>query len=379
MDAGSEDLPGTLGWEKLLAAHSPLCPAFSAEPDDGASIIYTSGTTGRPKGVVLTHGNVVSNTASAKVLGDHREDDRSLCFLPIYHSFGQNFIMNAVIRAGGTLVLHKKFDVEEILDSLRDNRVTRFYGVPPVYIKILEHPRAGEAMRTVRYCFSAAASMPAEVARRWRERFGVAVHEGYGLTETTPAATYNHATRWKPGSVGTAIPDVRVRVVDAQGRETPAGTPGEIQVRGPNVMKGYFGKPEETAAALSDDGWLRTGDVGYLDEEGYLFLVDRVKDMINASGLKVWPREVEEVLYRHPAVRECAVIGVPHPVYGETVKALVALRVPGAATADELREWVRQRLADYKAPRLVDLVDELPKNVTGKILKEELRRRERTS
>jgi long-chain acyl-CoA synthetase len=371
VDGGS----GDRRWAELLASGSPDLPTVYTERDEGAAIIYTSGTTGKPKGVVLTHGNVVSNTNATKYMCDMRPEDRAICFLPIYHSFAQNFIFNSVVQAACTLVLHKKFELDAILESLRRDRITRWYAVPAIYIMVLNDPRADEAMKTVRYSFSAASSMPGEVARRWKERFGLTVVEGYGLTETTPFSTYNHEFRHKEGSVGTAVMNVEIRIADPEGNEVPRKDLGEIWIKGPNVMKEYYRKPEATAEAVVN-GWLRSGDIGYMDEEGYVFIVDRLKDMIDSAGLKVWPREVEEVLYAHPNVRECAVIGVPHPVFGESVKALVALRQPGKTTAEELIAHCKARLADYKAPRIVEFLDELPKNPTGKILKRELRDRE---
>ncbi|MBI5014951.1 MAG: long-chain fatty acid--CoA ligase [Deltaproteobacteria bacterium] len=366
---------GDVTWEALLAGGAPEFTTARTDREDGAAIIYTSGTTGRPKGVVLTHGNVVSNTNATKYMTGMRGEDRAVCFLPIYHSFGQNFIVNAVVQAGCTLVLHKKFELEPVLASLRENRVTRWYAVPPIYILMLNHPdrrAVDEALGAVRYCFSAAASMPGEVARRWKERFALEVNEGYGLTETTPFASYNHEFRHKEGSVGTAIMNVEIAITDPDGSAVPRGELGEIWIKGPNVMKGYYRKPEATLETIVD-GYVRSGDIGYMDEEGYIFIVDRLKDMINASGLKIWPREVEEVLYTHPNVKECAVIGVPHEVFGETVKAVIALREPGTTTAEELVDLCRRHLADYKAPRLVEFVPELPKNATGKILKREVR------
>ncbi|MEW6487744.1 MAG: long-chain fatty acid--CoA ligase [Thermodesulfobacteriota bacterium] len=370
-----DGVSGDRQWAELLASGSPDLPTVYTDRDDGAAIIYTSGTTGKPKGVVLTHGNVVSNTNATKYMCDMRTEDRAICFLPIYHSFAQNFIFNSVVQAACTLVLHKKFELDAILESLQRDRITRWYAVPAIYIMVLNDPRADAAMQTVRYSFSAASSMPGEVARRWKERFGLTVVEGYGLTETTPFSTYNHEFRHKEGSVGTAVMNVEIRIADPEGDEVPRKGLGEIWIKGPNVMKEYYRKPEATAEAVVD-GWLRSGDIGYMDEEGYVFIVDRLKDMIDSAGLKVWPREVEEVLYAHPNVRECAVIGVPHPVFGESVKALVALRQPGKTTAEELIAHCKARLADYKAPRIVEFLEELPKNPTGKILKRELRDRE---
>lgn len=367
---------GDRKWSDLLGAASPEFRTVYTDRHEGAAIIYTSGTTGKPKGVVLTHGNVVSNTNAAKYMCQMRPDDRAICFLPIYHSFAQNFIFNSVVQAACTLVLHKKFDLDRVLESLQKDRITRWYAVPAIYIMVLNDPRSAEAMKTVRYCFSAASSMPGEVARQWKEKFGLVIHEGYGLTETTPFATYNHEFRHKEGSVGTAVMDVEIRIADGDGNEVPRGELGEIWIKGPNVMKEYYRKPEETAETIVN-GWLRSGDIGYMDDEGYVFIVDRLKDMINSAGLKIWPREVEEVIYTHPNVRECAVIGVPHEVFGETVKAVIALKEPGRTTAEEIIELVKKHLADYKAPRIVEFLDELPKNPTGKILKRELKEREK--
>ena len=367
--------PADRHWGDLLASGSPSFATVEAERDDGAAIIYTSGTTGKPKGVVLTHGNVVSNTNATKYMCGMSGDDRAICFLPVYHSFAQNFIFNAVVQTGCAVVLHKKFDPDPILKSLKEDRITRWYAVPPIYIMLLNHPdtaRIDEAMAAVRYCFSAASSMPGEIARLWKQRFGLDVNEGYGLTETTPFATYNHEFRHKDGSVGTAVMNVEVIIADPDGNEVPRGDLGEIWIRGPNVMKEYYRQPQATAEAVVR-GFLRSGDIGYMDEEGYVFIVDRLKDMINAAGLKIWPREVEEVIYTHPNVRECAVIGVPHDVFGETVKAVIALKEPGKTSAGEIVDLCKKKLADYKAPRLVEFVAELPKNPTGKVLKRELR------
>ncbi|TLN24304.1 long-chain fatty acid--CoA ligase, partial [bacterium] len=342
--------------------------ATEMESDDGAAMIYTSGTTGSPKGVLLTHGNVISNTEATALVCGVRPEDRTICFLPIYHSFGQNFIFNTALRSRSTLVLHQKFDLVEILASLRENKVTRFCAVPAIYIKILAEPGAESAFKTVRYCFSAASAMPREVARRWKDRFGLDIHEGYGLTESSPFACYNHAQKIKTGSVGTPLPGVMVKVIDFRGREAGPGVPGELRIKGPNVMKGYWGRPEETKSAI-EDGWLRTGDIGYMDEEGYFYLIDRLKEMINCSGLKVWPREVEEALYTHPMVRECAVVGVPHEVYGETVKAFIVPTRKEWAGEGELREHLAKILSDYKIPRVFEFVHSLPKSPSGKILK----------
>jgi long-chain acyl-CoA synthetase len=247
-----------------------------------------------------------------------------------------------------------------------------FFGVPTVYIALLANPRSAEALRAVRYFFSAAAILPVHVERAWHERTGLHVYEGYGLTETSPFASYNHARAHKSGSVGAPIDGVEMRVIDGEGRPLGVAEVGEICIRGPNVMSGYFGRTDDTARAIVD-GWFRTGDVGYRDAEGDYFLVDRVKDMINVAGFKVWPREVEEVLFGHPSVRESAVVGVPDDYDGEAVKAFVVPREGAAVEAGELIAHCRDRLSAYKVPKHVEVVVTIPKGATGKVLKKDLR------
>jgi long-chain acyl-CoA synthetase len=367
--------PDALPFERLLGASATLV-AIEADADDTAAILYTSGTTGQPKGAMLTHGNVVCNVEAVTQYLDMVPDDRCLCFLPLFHCFGQNFIMNAALAAGATLFLQERFVPDVVLETIERERITLLYAVPTVYVMLLNHPSlAAHDLSSLRITFSAAASMPLEVAERWRERFGQPIIEGYGLTETSPFASFNGGPGFRAGTVGTAIRGVEINIVDAQDRHVPLGELGEIVIRGPNVMKGYFGRPQETAEALRG-GWFHTGDVGRMDADGYVSIVDRVKDMINVGGFNVWPREVEEVLFEHPAVRECGVIGVPDPLYGETVKAYVVLR-EGAleTTPDELITYCAERMAVYKVPREVEFIAALPKSPTGKILKRELRAR----
>jgi long-chain acyl-CoA synthetase len=356
----------------LLAAPPHDEPPADARADTPAAILYTSGTTGRSKGAVLTHGNVVSNVEATRRIIGMREDDVTICFLPLFHCFGQNFVLNASLYAGATLVLRRRFFPDDTLGACERHRVSMFFGVPTVYIALLAHPRAAEALRGVRYFFSAAAILPVHVERAWRERTGLPVHEGYGLTETSPFASYNHARAHKSGSVGAPIDGVEMRVVDDGGRPLGDGQVGEICIKGPNVMAGYFGRDEDTARAIVD-GWFRTGDVGYRDADGDYFLVDRVKDMINVAGFKVWPREVEEVLFEHPAVRESAVVGAPDPYTGEAVKAFVVLKEKEAVAPADLAAYCRERLSAYKVPKQVDIVATIPKGATGKILKKDLR------
>lgn len=249
-------------------------------------------------------------------------NDRLLLFLPLSHCFGQNFILNAGVTAAATIVLHRRFVADDILASIERDRVTMLFAVPTVYIEFLDAAIDHERLASLRYCFSAAAPMPVEVARRWKAAYGHTIHEGYGLTETSPHSSYNHQWQYRPGSVGTPVDLVETRVVGDNGDELEPGARGEIAIRGPNVMLGYWDRPEETAEAIRD-GWFHTGDIGYVDEDGYLYIVDRLKDMINAAGYKIWPREIEEILYEHPAIRECAVVGVPDPRTGEAARAVV--------------------------------------------------------
>jgi long-chain acyl-CoA synthetase len=346
------------------------------EPNSPASILYTSGTTGRQKGATLSHANVLSNVHAVREYLRIEPADRLLLFLPLFHCFGQNFIMNAALASGATLVMHRRFETESVLASTEGDRVTMFFAVPTIYISLLNAGVAPARLASVRYFFSAAAALPAEVAERWHSRFGRPIHEGYGLTETSPFATYNHEWSHRPGSQGTSIPLVDISIMDENDQPVPTGGWGEICITGPNVMLGYWNRPAETAEALRG-GWFHSGDVGYLDDDGYLYIVDRTKDMINSAGFKIWPREVEEVLYTYAGVQECAVVGVPDSIKGEVAKAYVVAK-PGVELAvDQVEAFCRQRLATYKIPREYEFIAEIPKNATGKILKRVLRERPR--
>ncbi len=366
------EIPGLPTLAELSARPGAEFRTLQREPSAPAAILYTSGTTGKQKGAVLTHGNIVSNYHAANHCVGSGAGDRHFLFLPLSHCFGQNFIMNAAYGSAGTVVLQRRFDVQATPALARDCAVTHFYAVPTVYISLLNAGITPEDLAPVRYFFTAAATMPMEVARRWKDRFRRPIHEGYGLTEVSPFAAYNHRFAYRPGSVGTAVPNVEIQVVDDQDREVPPGTPGEICVRGPNVMAGYWNRPEETARALRG-GWFHSGDVGYADEDGYVYLLDRLTDVINAAGYKVWPREVEEVLYRHAAVKECAVTGEPDPVKGEVVVAHVTLRPGASAGPEDIVAHCRMFLAAYKVPRHVNLVAALPRNAAGKVLKRVMR------
>ncbi|MGH3681671.1 MAG: long-chain-fatty-acid--CoA ligase [Natronosporangium sp.] len=359
---------------ELAAGTGPLEPAARAA-EDTAVILYTSGTTGVPKGAELTHANLSRN---AEVVRDtlQRTGPEDVIFggLPLYHSFGQTSALNAGIASGSCLTLLPRFEPGKALEILQRDRVTVFLGVPTMYAALLLHPDAATAdLSPLRLCVSGGASLPMELLHGFENRFGCPILEGYGLSETSPVATFNHPDRpRKPGSIGTPIDGVQTRIVDpADGRDLPAGEVGEVWIRGHNVMKGYWRRPEATTEAVTD-GWFRTGDLARADPDGYLFIVDRIKDLVIRGGYNVYPREVEEVLYEHPAVAEAAVVGIPHPTLGQEVGAAVALKPGATATAEELRGFVKEQVAPQKYPRYVWLLDELPKGPTGKLLKREI-------
>ena len=361
-----------LDMETLMSGAAAECRCLDMDPNDPAAILYTSGTTGFPKGATLTHMNIMSNSASA---GNHSlvgPEDRMQLFVPLFHCFGQNFIMNSAFTKCATLVMHRRFEPEPVLEAVVSHRVTMLFAVPTIFIYLLNMDTSRYDLSSVRYCFTAAATMPRETALQWKEKFGIFAHEGYGLTECSPHTLYNHSYRFKHGSVGTPIENVDVRVADDEGNELPPGEQGEIIVRGPNVMKGYWGKPEETARAIRN-GWLRTGDIGKMDDEGYFYITDRLKDMINAAGFNVYPNEVEQVIYQHPAVQEAAVYGVSDPIRGETVHASIVLKDGMQASEESIIEFCRANMSAYKVPRKIILTRELPKSPTGKILKRILR------
>lgn len=341
-------------------------------PDEPAAILYTSGTTGFPKGATLTHGNVVSNTWTTVHHAGFTPDDRMPLFLPAFHVFGQNFIMNGTFTACATLSMYRRFVPDVVLDSIGRDNITMFFAVPAIYIALLNMDLSKYDLSSIRYEFSAASTMPREISAQWTERFGRPVYEGYGLTECSPFAAYNHDFRHKFGSVGTPVENFEVKILDEDDRAVPLGKWGEICVRGPGVMKGYWNRPKETQQALRS-GWLHSGDTGLMDDEGYVFIVDRVKDMINVSGFKIWPAEIEQFLYTHPAIKELAVYGVPHAQKGETVRAAIVLKEKASVTAEDITAFCRKNLATTKVPAAVDFVDELPKSATGKILKRVLR------
>jgi long-chain acyl-CoA synthetase len=357
-----------------LDALEPSPEVVDTGEDDTAVILYTSGTTGKPKGAELSHRNLDQNSeiiSRTTLLID--AGDVVLGALPLFHTFGQTVAMNASMRVGACLTLVPKFDPGEALATIERDGVTHFYGVPTMYGALLHHPERGKFdTSTLRLCKTGGASMPVEVLHGFEEAFGTELIEGYGLSETSPVASSGHPNQVrKPGSIGTPIERVEMKIFDENDREVPRGDVGEIVIRGHNIMKGYWGRPDATAEAIRD-GWFHSGDLGREDEDGFFYVVDRKKDMIIRGGYNVYPREVEELLYEHPAIREAAVLGVPHPEWGEEVGAAVVLEPGEELAPEEISAWVRERIAAYKYPRVVWFMDELPKGPTGKIVKREI-------
>jgi long-chain acyl-CoA synthetase len=381
-DAGAQAITvATPDLADLLAELTPAAVRSDRSGEDDAVILYTSGTTGKPKGAELTHAGLTRNAElTAQTILQNHPDDVVMGCLPLFHVFGLTCGLNATVAAASTLTLLPRFDGAKALDIIARDAVTIFEGVPTMYAAMLHLPDADPAQAaTLRVCVSGGASLPVEILRGFEEKFGCMILEGYGLSETSPVASFNLPDRErKPGSIGVPIEGVQMRLIDDAGQTVPAGEIGEIAIRGHNVMKGYWGKPEATAEAIKD-GWFRTGDMARVDEDGYYYIVDRKKDLIIRGGYNVYPREIEEVMHEHPAVAEVAVIGIPHPDLGEEVGAAVALKPGASATPDELRAFVKDKVAAYKYPRQVWLVDALPKGPTGKILRREVHPPEETS
>jgi long-chain acyl-CoA synthetase len=356
---------------EALMADEPLDRPVDRADDDTAVILYTSGTTGQPKGAELTHAGLNSNARTTQeTLMEGTADDVIMGCLPLFHVFGLTCSLNAGVLAGATLTLIPRFDGTKALSVVERDKVTIFQGVPTMFSAMLHSPAADTTdVSSWRLCNSGGSAMPVEVMRSFEEKFGCMVLEGYGLSETSPVASFNHPdAERKPGSIGTPIRGVEMRLVDDDGKDVGPGEVGEIAIRGENVMKGYWNRPEETEKAIPD-GWFRSGDLARKDDDGYYFIVDRKKEMIIRGGYNVYPREIEEALYEHPAVAEVACIGIKHPDLGEEVAAAVALKPGASAEVDELRAFVKERVAAYKYPRHIWLVESLPKGPTGKILR----------
>jgi long-chain acyl-CoA synthetase len=366
---------GAHNFTALLASAEPVLEPAATNPDDTAVLLYTSGTTGKPKGAELTHFNMYWNCDYvANKLDPVGSEGVVLTVLPLFHSYGQTCMQNANLLKGATVVLLPRFEPLAALELMQKYQVTSFAGVPTMYFALLNHPEAGKYQVSLKHCTAGGSAMPVEVMRAFDGKYGVNILEGYGLSETSPVASFNTLERpKKPGSIGIPLDGVEFKLVDDEGRTiTEPGVPGEICIKGPNVMKGYYKRPEATAESIKD-GWFSTGDIAQRDEDGYYFIVDRKKDMIIRGGFNVYPREVEEVLYAHPAIGEVAVIGVKHERHGEEIKAVVAFKPGQEASIDGLILYCKEHLAAYKYPRIVEVRESLPKTATGKILKRELR------
>ncbi|MBK9101069.1 MAG: long-chain fatty acid--CoA ligase [Austwickia sp.] len=366
------DLPAVLG------AANPMNEVAERDDEDTAVLLYTSGTTGRPKGAELRHGNLQSNQkTSADTLFKATPEDVVMGCLPLFHVFGMTAAMNIAIAYGCTLTMLPRFEPMKALEIIERDRATVFLGVPTMYAAMLAAKDAKQwDMGSLRLCVSGGSSMPVEVMKAFEKAFDVMILEGYGLSETSPVASFNHPDRErKPGSIGTPIAGVEMRLFPVEGGDAPVpvGEIGEIAIRGENIMRGYWNRPDATAEAIREGGWFYSGDLARQDEDGYYFIVDRSKDLIIRGGYNVYPREVEEALYEHPAIAEAAVVGVPHPTHGEEVAAYVVLKPGTQASTEEIQAFVKERVAPYKYPRIITVMGELPKGATGKILKRELR------
>jgi long-chain acyl-CoA synthetase len=371
--------PGTVSFEEILSEEAER-PAVLTDPDDLAVIAYTAGTTAAPKGAMLTHGNLLANVdqmMSVPALAQ-AEDDVALLALPLFHIYAMNVILGLGIRTGATALLVERFDPAETLSLVERHRVTVLFGAPPMFAGWLASAESGAVpdLSSVRLAISGAAPLPREVLVGFRDRFGITIWEGYGLTESAPAVTTNAlGPEARPNSIGLPLPGLEIRLVDESGEETEEGDPGEIWVRGPNIFAGYWNRPDETALVL-EHGWLKTGDVAYRDEDGYLYIVDRKKDLIIVSGFNVFPKEVEDALERHPGVEEAAAVGIPDDRTGEAVQAWVVPAEGASLTGDGLREFLGGHLARFKLPKEILVVEELPHHVTGKVLRRVLRETE---
>jgi len=365
-------LQADLVFDQLLGGE-PM-DAIDVEPSHLATLIFTSGTAGAPRAAMLSHGNLLANLEQGRSAGEGiGEGDVVYGVLPVFHIFGLNVVLGLSLYRGATVVLVQRFDPSTALDTIRERNITVIPGAPPMWLAFSHFDEApADSFAGVRLALTGAAKMPEEAMRRLRDRFGLSLLEGYGLTEASPVVTSSAGIDQKVGSVGKVLDGITVRLVDEHGDDALAGDSGEVWVKGPNVFQGYLNEPEATAKVLTADGWLRTGDIAVTDDDGYLYLVDRAKDLIIVSGFNVFPAEVEEVLLEHPAVHEVGVVGVPHPHTGEAVKAFVVLEPGATAHEDTLVSWCLDHLARYKCPSKILFVDELPRNVSGKLLRRSL-------
>ena len=379
---GTAGAKGVYDYAELLEIGRRLPPpSVNVDPDEVALLQYTGGTTGFSKGAMLTHRNLVSDVMQC-VSWNHdavRGEERMFAVLPFFHVYGMTVAMNEAIELGATMIMLPRFNVDEALEAINLYQPTRFPGVPTMYMAIMNHPHVEKYnISSIRVCSSGSAPMPIEAQKRFEELTGAKISEGYGLTEASPVTHANPFNgKRKIGSIGLPRPDVDAKIVDLETGEKDLhpGEEGELCIRGPQVMKGYWNRPEETSKTLHN-GWLYTGDIGRMDEEGYFYIVDRKKDMIICSGYNVYPREIEEVLYQHPKIQEACIVGVPDPYRGETVKAFVVLKEKEQAAQEEIIEYCQKNMAKYKAPTMVEFRKELPKSHVGKVLRKILREEE---
>ncbi|MEP7112871.1 MAG: AMP-binding protein [Ilumatobacteraceae bacterium] len=369
-EAGSID--GASSYDELVAAE-PV-DVVEVDSDALAVLVFTSGTAGSPRAAMLGHGNLQANIDQGRsAAAGITADDVVYGVLPMFHIFGLNVVLGLSLANGAAIVLVQRFDPSTALDTIRERHITVIPGAPPLWLSFSHFDEApADSFATVRLALTGAAKMPEEAIRRLQDRFGLQLAEGYGLTEASPVVTSSAGLPLKIGSVGKVLDGINVRLVDESGDDVLQGDSGEIWVHGPNVFQGYLDDPDQTARVLTDDGWLRTGDIAVTDDDGYLYLVDRAKDLIIVSGFNVYPAEVEEAIARHPAVAEVGVIGVPHPHTGEAVKAWVVVRDGMTVDEDTLIAWCLDRLARYKSPSKILFVEQLPRNVSGKLLRRSL-------
>jgi long-chain acyl-CoA synthetase len=367
--AGPNPQQGYIPLDTLCTPRGPFV-TYPTGPEDPFAIIYTSGTTGRPKGVVLTHHNLMADAVAVSGLRHTEPHDVVLCVLPLFHIYGQTHALNISVYRGLTVRMWERFQAEEVMTTIEEEESTILYAVPTMVNRLVEMATVSPPRKkSLRFVISGGASLPVEVLHRFEKLFETTIYESYGLTERAPTCVENPFGRsTKPGSIGLPVPGFKARIVGEDDKDVPVGDVGELVISGPAVMKEYLNQPEATAETLRG-GWLHTGDLARMDHEGYIYIVDRKKELIIRGGYNVYPREIEEVLYTHPAVLEAAVLGVPDADLGEEVAAVVVLNPQASTTVDELRLHVKERVAPYKYPRLIKFVDELPKNATGKILK----------
>jgi long-chain acyl-CoA synthetase len=370
-----------VSFRKLIGDNRPDPIPCAAAPDGLALLQYTGGTTGIPKGAMLTHRNIVSNvvqlTSWFPDLNCGKE--RFLSVLPFFHAFGMTVALNLAIFTGCSLIVLPRFDADEVIRTIRKKRPTIFPGVPAIYTALMAHPKVDSFdLTSIRFCVTGAAPMPVEIIRQFERKTGSIIVEGYGLSEASPVTHANpiYGTH-KPGSIGVALPDTDCRIVDAETgtRQMQIDQVGELIVRGPQVMKGYWKNKQETLDVIRD-GWLHTGDLATMDGSGYIFIVDRKKDLVISGGYNIYPREIEEVLYEHPKVQDAAAIGVPNPKRGEAVKVFIVPKKGETLSRQQILDWCKEKLAPYKVPKEVEFLDCLPKTTVGKVLRRELRNAE---